>query len=97
MASLMRTTRTGGHGIRKAVMDALLIRPIKLSETYSNGFRRRHEQVQNTMVKNTQLDLDRTRQGRRYAGGLRQGYRRRKWISVIGCTIYTCVYIPVVL
>lgn len=32
--------QTDGHGIRKAVMATLPIPPIKLSEIYSNGFRR---------------------------------------------------------
>lgn len=63
MAFLARTMRTGGRGIRKAVMDALPTRPIKLSETYSNGFRRRYKEVQKPVVENTQLDLDRIRQG----------------------------------
>lgn len=64
MAFLARTMRTGGRGIRKAVMDALPTRPIKLSETYSNGFRRRYNEVEKPVVENTQLDLDRIRQGR---------------------------------
>lgn len=46
MAFLVQTMRTGGRGIRKAVMDALPTRPIKLSETYSNGFHRRYKEVQ---------------------------------------------------
>lgn len=69
MASSVQTTRTGGRGIRKAVMDALPIRPIKLSEIYSIGFHRQYEVIQ-SHEENGQLGLDRTRQVRGNARGL---------------------------
>lgn len=55
------------------------------------------EEAQKPVVENTQLDLDRTRQDKRDAGGLRQGYRHSKWVYVIGYTVYTCVCILVVI